>query len=79
MTETAQQNRYQRALEASFRELDREQSTRGHSTFYEHNHKLLTEHTPAAGLDPKCLGSGCDQSWPCRDATTAMTQVGVRS
>lgn len=79
MSETTEQNRYQRALEASFAQLDREQSTQGHATFFEHNHRVLTEHAPAAGPNPQCSSSACGKSWPCEDATTAMTQVGVRS
>ncbi|RLV66365.1 hypothetical protein STAN_1886 [Streptomyces sp. CBMAI 2042] len=79
MTETAEQNRYQRALEASFAQLDREQATRGHTTFFEHNHRVLTEHAPAAGPTPQCSSTACGKPWPCEDVTTAMTQVGVRS
>ncbi len=79
MTETAEQNCYQRALEASFAVLDREQGSRGQSVFFEHNHRVLTEHAPAAGPAPQCSSSTCGKPWPCEDATTAMTQVGVRS
>ncbi|MGW1814058.1 hypothetical protein ACWCQM_10930 [Streptomyces sp. NPDC002125] len=79
MTKTAQQNRYQRALEASIGELNREQSTGGHSTFFEYNHRVLTEHAPTAGPDPKCQGPECDEPWPCENANSAMGQVGVRS
>jgi hypothetical protein len=79
MTETAQQNRYQRALEASFREVGRKQQTAGHDFWFRTNHRLLTEHAPAAGPDPVCTAPDCGEPWPCGTAETAMDQVGVRS
>lgn len=79
MGETAQQNRYQRALEASVRETEREQPTAGHDTWFAMNHKLLTRHAPADGPDPACTAPGCWNPWPCETAETAMNQVGVRS
>ncbi|MFD9763172.1 hypothetical protein ACFWXI_06465 [[Kitasatospora] papulosa] len=79
MTETAEQNRYQRALEASFHQVDREQATSGHATFFDYNHRVLTSHAPADGPNPQCQGKDCNQPWPCDNATTAMSQVGVRA
>lgn len=79
MAETAQQNRYQRAMVASIGETGRKQQTAGHDLWFQTNHKMLTEHAPAAGPDPVCTGPGCGKPWPCEIAETAMNQVGVRS
>lgn len=79
MEETAQQNRYQRALEASIRETGRQQQTAGHDTWFAMNHSLLTAHAPDAGPNPACTAPGCWNPWPCETAEAAMKQVGVRA
>ncbi|MFD7980167.1 hypothetical protein [Streptomyces sp. NPDC059071] len=66
-TETPEQNRHSRAVEASIaRDSD-------------FDRRLLLEHKPAAGPAPACLADGCGAPWPCGAAETAMRQVGVHS
>lgn len=72
--ETAEQNRYQRALIARGSQAP---ATAGHAVFWEFNGKTLKEHPPADGPDPLC--QGCGKHWPCEMAESAMQQVGVRS
>ncbi|MFJ9662882.1 hypothetical protein ACIRPR_33645 [Streptomyces griseoflavus] len=74
--ETAEQNRYQRALSAQI-SAGQAPSTGGHAVFWENNGKILREHPPTDGPAPSCRG--CGESWPCGMAETAMQQVGVRS
>ncbi|MBD3550910.1 hypothetical protein [Streptomyces sp. SP18CM02] len=76
MEETAEQNRYQRALGA-LPAASRDPATGGHDTFWKLTGRILHEHSPAAGPSPKC--QGCDQPWPCGKVESAMQQVGVRS
>ncbi|MET8746318.1 hypothetical protein [Streptomyces sp. NPDC004728] len=72
--ETPEQNRYSRAVEASFAR----QTGPREDGFFAANHKLLTEHAPAAGPNPACTAAGCETVWPCATAESAMAQVGVR-
>ncbi|SEE59683.1 hypothetical protein SAMN04490357_7708 [Streptomyces misionensis] len=74
--ETAEQNRYQRALSAQT-SASRDPSTSGQAGFWEFNAKVLREHPPADGPEPAC--QGCGEPWPCGRAETAMQQVGVRA
>lgn len=74
--ETAEQNRYQRALTA-LPGVSREPSTAGHAVFWDVTGKILKEHPPAAGPEPVCQGGGT--RWPCETAESAMQQVGVRA
>ncbi|MFE1230253.1 hypothetical protein [Streptomyces sp. NPDC058745] len=65
--ETPEQNRHSRAVEAAIgRDAD-------------FDHRLLTQHAPAAGPNPACRAEDCGKPWPCALAETAMRQVGVHS
>ncbi|MGA5376001.1 hypothetical protein ACPCSD_33915 [Streptomyces griseoincarnatus] len=74
--ETAEQNRYQRALSAQI-SASQNPPTGGHASFWEFNGKTLREHPPADGPAPSCRG--CGDPWPCEMAETAMQQAGVHS
>ncbi|MEU5524875.1 hypothetical protein ABZ759_30510 [Streptomyces sp. NPDC047860] len=74
--ETAEQNRYQRALSAQIG-ASQDPPTAGHASFWEFNGKTLREHPPADGPAPSC--QGCGEHWPCEMAEAAMQQAGVRS
>lgn len=74
--ETAEQNRYQRALIAQIG-ASQDPPTRGHAIVWEFNERTLREHPPADGPAPACRG--CGEPWPCDLAESAMVQVGVRS
>ncbi|MGM9349783.1 hypothetical protein [Streptomyces salinarius] len=74
--ETAEQNRYQRALTA-LPGASREPSTAGHAVFWDVTGKILKEHPPAEGPEPDC--QGCGTRWPCEMAESAMQQVGVHA
>ncbi|MFE1076220.1 hypothetical protein ACFW5W_34075 [Streptomyces sp. NPDC058783] len=74
--ETAEQNRYQRALTA-LPGSSREPSTVGHTVFWDVTGKILKEHPPAEGSEPSC--QGCGTRWPCEMAEAAMQQVGVHA
>ncbi|MEU6979555.1 hypothetical protein [Streptomyces sp. NPDC046371] len=66
-TETREQNRHSRALEAA---IGRES---------EFDYRLLVEHRPAPGSAPVCLADNCGEPWPCGRAEGAMRMVGVRA
>lgn len=66
-TETPEQNRYSRALEAAI----------GCRADFEL--ELLLTHSPSDGPNPTCGADGCGKAWPCGTAETAMQQVGIRS
>ncbi|MFC9949972.1 hypothetical protein ACFVIN_05415 [Streptomyces prasinus] len=74
--ETAEQNRYQRAMGA-LPAASRDPATAGHAVFWDVTEKILKEHPPAEGPEPTC--QGCGKRWPCGPVESAMQQVGVRS
>ncbi|MFF4874042.1 hypothetical protein [Streptomyces sp. NPDC000961] len=76
MTETAEQNRYRRAMTA-LPYASREPATAGHAVFWKVTREILTEHAPADGPEPSC--KDCHRRWPCEMAESAMKQVGVWS
>jgi hypothetical protein len=77
VTESTEQNRYQRALASSTANLNHPDDSRDEQTFRETNHKLLSEHAPADGETLTC--KGCAEPWPGGIAESAMKQVGVWS
>lgn len=76
MEETAEQNRYARALGA-LPSASADPATAGHAVFWGITERILHEHAPNSGPAPTC--KGCGEPWPCGMAESAMQQVGVRS